>query len=432
MTPTSSPSSSTVSSVPRSNAARTPTLRHVLVVDDGSDAAPCSDGVDYEDGLAVADHSRDWSGRSGDDLYIVYTGGTTGLPKGVVWRHEDLFFAALGGGDPLLDKGPITDPSELPSRLPEIPMVQLYAPPLVHVSAHWGAFNGFFGGATVVLASPGRFDPGEIWSLVAEQRVNMVTVVGDAMARPLLDYLEGPGHDLDVLSLFALASGGAILSPATKARITELLPNVIIVDTFGASETGIAAARTGAEAKTFTVDARTTVLDDELRPVVPRSGQWGRLARRGHLPLRYHKDPEKTAATFVEIDGERWVLPGDMAIVATDGTIELLGRGSGCINTGGEKVFPEEVEAVLKGYPDVEDVLVVGVPDQRWGARVIAVVQPRPGSTVRLEALQDQARHHLAGYKLPRELVSVEEVVRGPNGKPDYRWAEAVAREASA
>ncbi len=174
------------------------------------------------------------------------------------------------------------------------------------------------------------------------------------------------------------------------------------------------------------------MLDDELRPVVPGSGQWGRLARRGHLPLRYHKDPEKTAATFVEIDGERWVLPGDMAIVAADGTIELLGRGSGCINTGGEKVFPEEVEAVLKGYPDVEDVLVVGVPDERWGARVIAVIQPRPGSTVRLEALQDQARHHLAGYKLPRELVPVEEVVRGPNGKPDYRWAEAVARKASA
>ncbi len=407
--------------------ARTPRLRHVLVVDDDFTRSRAPAASTTRPPWLTPPAGRDWFGRSGDDRYIAYTGGTTGLPKGVVWRHEDLLFAALGGGDPLFDKGPISDPGELPSRLPEFPMVQLYAPPLMHVSAYWGAFNGFFAGFTVVLGSPGRFDPAELWGLVAEQRVNVLTVVGDAMARPLLDHLADRGGNLDVSSLFVIASGGAILSPVTKARIAELLPNVIILDTIGASETGVAGTRTGADTRTFTVDDRTAVLDDELRPVVPGSGQQGRLARRGHVPLGYHKDPVKTAATFVELEGARWVLPGDVATVAADGTIELLGRGSGCINTGGEKVFPEEAEAVLKGHPAVEDVLIVGVPDERWGARVAAVVQPRPGAD--LDALQTHARPYLAGYKLPRELHVVEAVQRGPHGKPDYRWAEARALE---
>ncbi len=405
-----------------------PRLGHVLVVDDHSGAAACADGADYEGALARAAAGRDWTGRSGDDRYIAYTGGTTGMPKGVVWRHEDVFFAAMGGGDPLLDKGPISDPDELPSRLPEFPMIQMYAPPLMHVSAHWGVFNGLFGGSTVVLGSPGVLDPAEVWSLVAEQGVNALTVVGDAMARPLLDHLaEHP--DIDATSLLVLASGGAILSPATKARVTELLPNVLIIDTFGSSETGVAGARTGQEAVTFTVDERTAVLDDELRPVPPGSDVVGRLARRGHVPVGYHNDPAKSATTFFERDGKRWVLPGDMAWVTADGTIGLLGRGSGCINTGGEKVFPEEVEAVLLGHPDVEDVLVVGVPDERWGARVTAVVQPRPGTTVDLVSLQAHARTALAGYKVPRALCTVDEVRRSPSGKPDYRWAEQSAWE---
>jgi 3-oxocholest-4-en-26-oate---CoA ligase len=405
-----------------------PGLRHLLVVDDGTDEPVPGDAVDYEAALADAPTGRDWAGRSSDDRYIAYTGGTTGLPKGVVWRHEDVFFAAMGGGDPLLDKGPIREPDELPGRIPEMGMVQMYTPPLMHVSAHWGAFNGFYGGATVVLPSPGAFDPAEIWGLVAEQRVNALTVVGDAMARPLLDHLTAHPA-LDRSSLFVLASGGATLSPSTKATIEKHLPGVIILDTFGSSETGVAGSRTGGAATTFTVDDRTAVLDDDLRPVAAGSDTVGRLARRGHVPLGYHKDPAKTAATFVELDGQRWVLPGDMARVAADGTIELLGRGSGCINTGGEKVYPEEVESVLKGHPAVEDALVVGVPDDRWGARVAAVVQARPGAAVDLASVQAHARGHLAGYKLPRDLCLVDEVRRGPNGKPDYRWAEAHASE---
>ena len=404
---------------------RTPRVRHLLFVDDDSDADLLDGSLDYEEALAAAPPDRDWSGRADDDLYITYTGGTTGLPKGVVWRHDDLFFAAFGGGDPMRDKGPIADADELPGRVSDTPLVLLLAPPLMHVSGHWGAFNGFLVGWTIVLASPGRFDPAEIWDLVARHGVNSIIVVGDAMARPLLDGLD---PSTDTSSLFVFGSGGAILSPSTKDRIAEELPNVMVLDTLASSESGTAATRVGAEQR-FAVDDRTAVLDDDLRPVQPGSGQVGRVARRGHVPLRYHKDEAKSAATFLEFDGHRWVIPGDMATVAEDGTVELLGRGSGCINTGGEKVFPEEVEAVLMGHPDVVDVLVVGVPDEQFGSKVAAVVQLPSGASLDLAGLQEHARTGLAGYKVPRALCLVDEVRRGPNGKPDYPWAQARARE---
>jgi acyl-CoA synthetase (AMP-forming)/AMP-acid ligase II len=406
------------------------TVEHLVVVDDASGVDVPEGAIDYETAVASAPTTRDWSGRSGDDLYITYTGGTTGAPKGVVWRHDDLFFAALGGGDPLLDRGPITDPDQLGSRVLEHPIVQLYAPPLMHVSASWGVFNGLFGGSTIVLGSPGGFDPAEVWALVEAHGVNMIIVVGDAMMRPLLDYL-ADHEGIDTSSLLALASGGALLAPVTKQRAAELLPNVALVDVFGSSETGTTGSRVGAETETFSVDAHTTVLDDELRPVEPGSGAVGRLARCGHVPVGYYGDEAKTQETFAELDGRRWVMPGDLATVEADGTIRLFGRGSGCINTGGEKVFPEEVEAVLKGHPDVLDVLVVGVPDDRWGSMVTAVVQTRSGRATTLDELREHARHELAGYKLPRRVVQVEAVVRGPNGKPDYRWAGKVAAEAA-
>lgn len=306
----------------------------------------------------------------------------------------------------------------------------------MHVSAHWGAFNTFFGGGTVVLLGAGAFDGDEVWRAVAASGVNVLTVVGDAMARPVLDALAANRDGYDTSLLFAFASGGAILSAATKKRIADLLPNVLVIDAFGSSETGLAGSRstgaddTGSGAR-FVVDDRTAVLDEALRPVVPGSGQIGRLARRGHVPLGYHKDANKTASTFVTVDGVRWVLPGDMATVDLDGTVELLGRGSGSINTGGEKVFPEEVEAVLKNHPAVLDVLVVGVPDDRWGERVTAVAQLRPGSTLTVDELADVAAAGLARYKLPRQLFVVDEVRRGANGKPDYGWAKAHARAAA-
>ena len=414
-------------------AARLPELHHLVVVEDGTDEAVPDDAVGYEDALAAASPEGGFEGSSADDVFCAYTGGTTGMPKGVLWRHEDIFFAALGGGDPLLDKGPITDPDELADRIPDFPLVQLCAPPLMHVSASWGAFNALFGGGKVVLLAPGRFDAAEAWEAVAREGVTAVTVVGDAMARPLLDALAAEPDRFDVSSLFVFASGGAILSPATKAEIARLLPNVIVIDTFGSSETGVAGSRSGdGGGARFTVDNSTAVLDDEMRPVEPGSGAVGRLARRGHVPLGYHKDEAKTKATFVEADGVRWVLPGDMATVEEDGTVVLLGRGSGSINTGGEKVFPEEVEAVLKGHPAVYDALVVGVPDDRWGERVVAVAQLRPGASLTLDEVQSHCRAELAGYKVPRDLTVVEEIRRGPNGKPDYGWAKEHARDAVA
>jgi acyl-CoA synthetase (AMP-forming)/AMP-acid ligase II len=409
-------------------APQVPTLKHQVVVGGGVD-----DAVRYELALAASPTTGDFPDRSGDDVYIAYTGGTTGMPKGVMWRHEDLFFAALGSGDPLLDKGPISDASELPGRVPDFPITQLCAPPLMHVSAHWGAFNSLFGGGKVVLLSPGRFDGDEVWRTIAGEGVNVLTLVGDAMARPVLDTLAAaPVATYDTSSLLIFASGGALLSAATKAQIATLLPNVVVVDTFGSSETGLAGSRSssshdGRSQARFNVDTRTSVLDEDLRPVVPGSGQIGRLARRGHVPIGYFKDEAKTKATFVTVDGERWVLPGDMATVDADGSVVLLGRGSGSINTGGEKVFPEEVEGVLKSHPAVFDVLVVGVADERWGERVTAVAQLRPGTALTLDDLAAHARAGLASYKLPRDLIVVDEIQRGATGKPDYPWAKNFA-----
>jgi acyl-CoA synthetase (AMP-forming)/AMP-acid ligase II len=401
----------------------------LVVVDDDSGNDPVAGSLAYEEVLAGASPARDFTGRSGDDLYIAYTGGTTGMPKGVMWRHEDIFFAAMGGGDPTTRQGPISHPDEIVERVLPTGAVMLLIPPLMHVSAQWGAFAILYGGGTVVLASPGSLDAHEIWSLVAKEHANVLTVVGDAMARPLLDALAAdPARD-DVSSLFVFASGGAVLSGSTKAQIAALLPNVITIDGFGSTETGVSATRArmpGVEVEEgtrFTLDGHSAVLDDGLRPVEPGSGDIGRLARRGHLPLGYYKDPSASATTFVQIDDVRWALTGDAATVDADGTIVLLGRGSMSINTGGEKVYAEEVEAIVKDHPGVYDAVVVGAPHERWGNQVVAVVALRPGATVTLDSIREHCRGSLAGYKLPRALCIVDVVLRGPNGKVDYQWA---------
>jgi acyl-CoA synthetase (AMP-forming)/AMP-acid ligase II len=408
-------------------------LGHFVVVEDGSGEEPVSGSVPYEDALAAAPAERPPGERSGDDHYIAYTGGTTGMPKGVVWRQEDIFFAAMGGGDPFQLGNVITRPEEIAERLPEAGMVSLPTPPFMHVSAHWGAFQTLFGGGKLVLPPGGRFEPDAIWGLVGTEKVNVLVIVGDAMARPLLDALSAAadaGRPFDTSSLFVVGSGGAILSASSKERLAEVLPGVMVVDGFGSSETGVVGTNTGAGAR-FTVNEQTQVLDDAGRPVAPGSGAVGRLARRGHVPLGYYKDEAKTAATFVVVDGVRWVLPGDMATVDADGTVVLLGRGSVSINTGGEKVYPEEVEGVLKSHPDVLDAVVVGVPDDRWGERVVAVITTRPGADPSLEDIQAHSRQHLAGYKVPRELCRVDEMVRSPAGKADYRWARETAARIS-
>jgi acyl-CoA synthetase (AMP-forming)/AMP-acid ligase II len=403
--------------------------RAVLEVADGS--PPVGVGIEYEEALAASTEGRDFAPRSAGDLYCVYTGGTTGMPKGVLWRHDDIFFAAMGGGDPFASGNHITRPEELAERVLRPGVTALAIPPFMHAAGHWLAFSTLFGGGKLVTTPGGAFDPVEVWRLVEAERANAVVVVGDAMARPLLDVLAADPDRFDLSSLMAVGSGGAVLSPSTKAQLAELLPGRIVADRFGSSETGQVGGEPPADdpfgPPRLRVDGRTDVLGAGLEPVVPGSGVIGHLARAGHVPLGYLGDPDATAATFVERDGTRWALPGDQATVADDGTITVLGRGSLSINTGGEKVFPDEVEAALKGHPSVADALVVGLADERFGQRVVALVQLRPGPGVGPDELSAHGHQLLTGYKVPRLFVFVDEIVRSPSGKPDYPHARSVA-----
>jgi 3-oxocholest-4-en-26-oate---CoA ligase len=419
-----------------------PRIGWYLAVDDrdhGDDGAVDVGGalealgsVAYEEALAASSPERDFDPRSGDDAYVIYTGGTTGMPKGVVWRQDDAFFACIGGGDPMRLLGPVDEPAQVLDRIVDGTFVYLPVAPLMHAAGQWTVLSWLYGGGKVILL-PGSLDPERVWRTVAEEKVNLLTVVGDPVVRPLVDEWERSGP-YDVSSLFSIGSGGAPLTPSLKDRLVALLPNVGVVDGFGSSETGaqgsqrVEAGQGVGPTRFQPYGDRTAVLDESTRePVEPGSGVVGRVALRGRIPQGYYKDPQKTAETIVESGGDRWVLTGDMATVDADGTITLLGRGSGCINTGGEKVFPEEVEAVLKAHDQVYDALVVGVADDRWGERVVAVVQPVDDAVPTLDDLVAHARGHLAGYKVPRELVLVAHVERSPAGKADYRWAKAVA-----
>ena len=393
-------------------------------------------GEDYDAALAAAAPERPPRGdRGNDDHYVIYTGGTTGMPKGVVWRHVDAFYACLGGGDPMRIQGVVTDPSELVGRIGDGGPTFFTLAPLIHVAAQWTAFMWFFIGAKVVLID-GPLDPERVWSMVEEEQTHMITVIGDAVAKPLLDAWEASPGRWDVSSVFAISNGGAPLSPGCKGRILKCFPSVMVNDGFGSSEAGIQGSShvTASEAPgpggvvRFDQGGKPLlVLDDDDRPIEPGSGVTGRIVTGGHLPLGYYKDPQRTAATFIEVDGSRWLITGDLATVAEDGTLDLLGRGSTSINTGGEKVHPEEVEGVLHGHPGVVDVLVVGVPDERWGSAVTAVVQPASGVALTLEDVAAHCKAHLAGYKVPKRLVLVDRVVRSPAGKADYRWAVEAA-----
>ena len=406
-----------------------PGLGHVL-----------STGDDYEAALAAAAAGpssavRPDVERSGDDRYVLYTGGTTGLPKGVVWRHEDAFFSCIGGGDPMRLQGPVESPDELVGRMLDQPFCYMPIAPLIHAAAQWTSLSWLFCGGKVVLM-PGSLDPAAVWRAVAEEGVQSLTVIGDAVARPLLDEWDRAGG-YDASSLFSFSNGGAPMSGSTKERVFAALPDVLLVDGFGSSEAGtqgasrLTADQRDAGASLVSFDRPTKpilVVDGEGEPVGAGTGEVGQVLAGGRLPLGYHNDPERTAATFVERDGERWLVTGDMATVEADGSISLLGRASGVINTGGEKVFPEEVEGVLKAHPGVYDCLVVGVDDPRWGSAVTAVVHPTAGAEVTLDELVVHCKGRLAGFKAPKHLVLVDAVTRSPTGKPDYRWAAEVAR----
>jgi 3-oxocholest-4-en-26-oate---CoA ligase len=403
-----------------------PGLREALVIDDGSEAG-IWDGTDYEAALAAASPERDFPLRSGDDVYLLYTGGTTGYPKGVMWRHEDIW-RTLGGGIDFTTGIPLADEWEQSRRGLESPgLVRLCSAPLIHGLAQVSTFMGLFAGDTIVMTA--RFDPDEVWRAVQRHHINLLQVVGDAMARPLIEAYQAGSYDAS--SLVALSSTAALFSPVVKEACAKALPGVVITEAIGSSETGfggLSFVSAGAEQRggpTVTPGPDVIVLDDADRPAGP--GQVGRLARGGHIPLGYYKDPVKTAALFVDVDGKRYTVPGDLARVEADGAITLLGRGNTCVNTGGEKVFPEEVEGALKSHPAVFDALVIGIPDERLGQRVAALVQLREGRSIDIAALESHLRSTIAGYKVPRSVWLVDVVARTPSGKPDYAWAHRFA-----
>jgi 3-oxocholest-4-en-26-oate---CoA ligase len=389
-------------------------------------------GPDYEAALAAQSPDRDFEPRSNDDRYILFTGGTTGMPKGVVWRHEDVVMA-LGGGIDVMTGHVMTDPSEFVEKGRNgFPIVSYPIAPLMHGATQWSIMGQSFVGNKAVLRA--KFDPHDALATIEREKVNLLMITGDAMARPLIEALEG-GAKADVSSLFAISSSAVLFSSYCKNRFLEIFPNIVITDAIGSSEggaNGITMVSKDQDMKgggpNVNAARDAVVLDDELRPLPPGTGVIGRLARTGNIPIGYHKDPVKTAATFVTgADGVRYVIPGDFATLEADGSITMLGRGSVSINTGGEKVFPEEVENALKSHPQVFDAVVVGVPDERWGERIVAVVQPTTGATPALESIQEHCRSHVAGYKVPRELVLVDTMVRSPAGKSDYRWAKTQA-----
>ena len=403
-----------------------PNVRTVLVVDDGSEKDYRRyGGVEFNEALAQGSPERDFGERSADDIYLLYTGGTTGFPKGVMWRHEDIYRVLLGGTDFATGEFVQDEYAHAKQAAAGPPMVRYPIPPMIHGATQSATWMALFAGQTVVLAS--EFDAEEVWRAIAKHKVNLLFFTGDAMGRPLLDALENSEHDLS--SLFVLASTAALFSPSLKDRFIELLPNRVITDSIGSSETGfggtsiVAKGATQAGGPRVAIDKNTVVLDEEGNQVKPGSGVRGILAKRGNIPVGYYKDEVKTAETFRTINGVRYAIPGDFAQVEADGTVTMLGRGSVSINTGGEKVYPEEVEAALKGHPDVFDALVVGVPDERFGQHVAAVVAPRQGTKPTLAELDAFVRSTIAGYKVPRSLWLVDEVKRSPAGKPDYTWA---------
>jgi fatty-acyl-CoA synthase len=400
----------------------------LLQVADASGNPLLPGALDYEAALASASAERPDVVWSPDDLYILYTGGTTGLPKGVLWRQADIFVTALGGRR--------RDGSENPSlesiveRARRGGLRALPSAPFMHGASHWAAFTHFHLGNTVVVPdNPVRLDPDDVLATAAREGVASLLIVGDAFARPLLDQLGQRSYDLSALR--AIVTGGALLNATLKQELLERLPQVRILDTVGSSETGaqgqhVSSRESGVATGTFQPGADSCVLDADLTRVLPPGdAELGWFAKRGRVPLGYLGDAAKTARTFPVVDGVRYSVPGDRARLRADGVLELHGRDAVTINSGGEKIFAEEVEHALKRHPAVYDAVVVGRPSPRWGQEVVALVSLRDGVRPGEEELREACARHLARYKLPKAFLFLDEIVRSPSGKADYRWARA-------
>jgi len=394
--------------------------------------------ADYDAIVAKAPAQRPvkapW-GRSGDDLLLLYTGGTTGMPKGVMWRQDDLFQVLGAGGNAALGIPPAASIAELIERIqgPEhLRATMIVAAPLMHGTGQFSAFIAFNGGGTVCSLPSRKFNAVELWNETERLGATNIVLVGLAFSTPMLEALEANPGRWNLSSVRSMSSSGSMWSQENKRGLLSHIPGAMIADSFGSSEAvglGASASAAGAEAQTaaFMLGPNTGVFTEDGRRVEPGSGERGLVAVTGFLPVGYYKDEAKSAATFRVIEGVRWSVPGDWAEVNTDGTLKLLGRGSVCINTGGEKVFPEEVEEALKRHGDVRDAVVVGIPDSRFGERICAVVEPEAGAQPNLAELSEHVRGQLAGYKAPRELVVVDSIGRAPNGKVDYKGIKELA-----
>ncbi len=423
---------------------RLPHLRVLVQVADESGHPLLPGAVDYEAVVATPAPATGMPTPTGDDLFILYTGGTTGMPKGVLWRHDDIYVSSMGGTvfggtEPFASYAEIAEHARASVESGGA-MRLLMIPPFMHGAAQWSTFHMITGGGTIVIPDDvHRFDPADALAVAVRERTVSIPVVGDAVALPLVEEVEraaAAGTPYDLSGLAAINNGSAPLTPSVRSRILEALPHILVMDAAGSSETGLqmsSMSLKGAEveAATFTPQSDTTVIDDAMTRVLQPGESGGWLARRDRVPLGYLGDADKTARTFPTIDGVRWSVPGDRADLLDDGRIALLGRESVTINSGGEKIFAEEVERALAEHPAVRDVIVVGRPSRRWGSEVVAVVELHDGAIAGDDELLEVARAHIAGYKVPKAFVRVAAVERSPSGKADYRWAKERAVEAA-
>ena len=416
-----------------------PLLKSFICINDHSDDEDAiEESFEFENLIINEDESRLKVQRSGDDQYILYTGGTTGMPKGVVWRMEDVLMT-LGGGIDAVTGEKYKTPEEFADKCFQDQTIALALAPFMHGGAQWQSFNAFFSGWKLIINDQISFDADYIWEVVAKEKVMNLTIMGDAMGRPLCDALpKAIEKGLDLSSLFVLSSTASVFSATIKDTILEFLPNLFLIDAVGSSETGATGVNihtkdgklkdSGGGPK-FTKPDFSEILNLDTKDIIPPSDTQtiGYLARKGHVPLAYYKDEEKSKKTFIEVNGERYSIPGDMAKYEADGQMTLLGRGSVSINSGGEKIFPEEVEMALKAHPNIFDCLVVGVKDDRWGQKVVAVIQRREDIEMSLEEIKEVASKYIASYKMPKAIVFSEVIERAPSGKPNYQWAQQYA-----